>query len=58
MSAPSESSHPALPRGRSTRMGGAFWRFWSVEVATETGLGLAVIALQTIVVLELGGGSE
>lgn len=38
-------------------MGGAFWRFWSVEVATETGLGLAVIALQTMVVLELGGGA-
>lgn len=38
-------------------MGGAFWRFWSVELATETGLGLAVIALQTMVVLDLGGGA-
>ncbi|WP_405217175.1 MFS transporter [Agrococcus sp. Ld7] len=38
-------------------MGGAFWRFWSVELATETGLGLAVIALQTLVVLDLGGGA-
>lgn len=38
-------------------MGGAFWRFWSVEVATETGIGLAVIALQTMVVLDLGGGA-
>ncbi|WP_347754146.1 MFS transporter [Agrococcus sp. ProA11] len=38
-------------------MGGAFWRFWSVEVASETGLGLAVIALQTLVVLDLGGGA-
>ena len=38
-------------------MGGAFWRFWSVEVATDTGIGLAVIALQTMVVLDLGGGA-
>ncbi|GEK80983.1 MFS transporter [Agrococcus baldri] len=38
-------------------MGGAFWRFWSVELATETGIGLAVIALQTMVVLDLGGGA-
>lgn len=38
-------------------LGAAFWRFWSVEVATETGIGLAVIALQTMVVLDLGGGA-
>ena len=48
-------------RGRSgaaeERLGGAFWRFWSVEVATETGIGLALIALQTMVVLDLGGGA-
>ncbi|KAA6432126.1 MFS transporter [Agrococcus sediminis] len=45
------------PPAARERMGGAFWRFWSVEVATETGLGLAVIALQTMVVLDLGGGA-
>jgi len=38
-------------------MGAAFWRFWSVELATETGIGLAVIALQTMVLLDLGGGA-
>ena len=38
-------------------LGAAFWRFWSVEVATETAIGLAVIALQTMVVLDLGGGA-
>lgn len=38
-------------------MGSAFWRFWSVELATETGLGLAIIALQTMIVLDLGGGA-
>ena len=38
-------------------LGAAFWRFWSVELATETGIGLAVIALQTMVVLDLGGGA-
>ncbi|MEV7527851.1 MFS transporter [Agrococcus sediminis] len=47
----------AVPPAARERMGGAFWRFWSVEVATETGLGLAVIALQTMVVLDLGGGA-
>lgn len=40
------------------RLGAGFWRFWSVELATETGLGLAVIALQTMVVLDLGGGAS
>ncbi|WP_143143620.1 hypothetical protein [Agrococcus sp. Marseille-P2731] len=44
-------------RPRPAPMGAAFWRFWSVEVATETGLGLAVIALQTMVLLDLGGGA-
>ena len=43
--------------GHPGGLGGAFWRFWSVELATETGLGLAVIALQTMVVLDLGGGA-
>lgn len=43
-----------MPR---SRLGSAFWRFWSVELATETGIGLAVIALQTMVVLDLGGGA-
>lgn len=36
---------------------GGFWRFWSVEVATDIGIGLAFIAFQTIIVLDLGGGA-
>lgn len=48
---------PGRGRARAAPMGAAFWRFWSVELATETGLGLAVIALQTMVVLDLGGGA-
>ena len=47
----------AGPPAARERLGGAFWRFWSVEVATDTGIGLAVIALQTMVVLDLGGGA-
>ncbi len=48
---------PERERARSGPLGGRFWRFWSVELATETGLGLAIIALQTMVVLDLGGGA-
>lgn len=39
------------------RLGAAFWRFWSVELATGTGVGLAIIALQTMLVEDLGGGA-
>lgn len=39
------------------RLGAAFWRFWSVELATGTGIGLALLALQAMVVEDLGGGA-
>ncbi|WP_425844251.1 MFS transporter [Agrococcus sp. TSP3-2-1] len=48
---------PGRARARPAPLGAAFWRFWSVELATETGLGLAAIALQALVVLDLGGGA-